>query len=394
MASNYAPSSWMSDSMLQNLTSMGVAPDAIVSNLPRSGQLGTGIRFTKLDGATPAVFNPVVGVVLHTPRMWDVYPHLQEMLRSLMETHAKSITGIDFGYTLETQDTPVGHDGQTMKVPTRTTRGGVNPSATFPEYPGMPVYNIFKTWMFDIQHPDTNMSILPAQISKTSRIPAWYMTAYSMSMLFIQYDPSGIPDRIYDAIVITNMFPTEIGEIGFERSLGTTQLKERSISFSGIVQHNENTRELGYRVAEMLALHKINYNFALPGVAGTVDVSTSISKELLDMGGLTYEAHGTTNGAPEGSINQYAFQGAKGDAAYNDSWIAGTEEKKSQIPKSGSANGTDDGYKKGGSWSVTDDDADRFSNTTTRTHVVKGKREADGSVTTGVGGTSGGVAGN
>ena len=380
MATNYYPSKWMSDSMLQSLTSLGVAPDQIVANLPRSGQLGTGIRITKLDGATPAVFNPVVGVVLHVPRMWDPYPHLQEMLRSLMETHAKSITGIDFGYTLETADTPVGHDGQTMKVPTRTTRGGVNPSATFQEYPGMPVYNLFKTWIFDIQHPDTNMSILPAQISKASRIPAWYMTAYSMSMLFIQYDPSGLPDRIYDATVITNMFPTEIGEIGMERSLGTTQLKERSISFSGIVQHNENTRELGYRVAEMLALHKINYNFALPGVAGTVDVSQAISSEIMDMGGISYEAHGTTDGQPEGAINQFTFQGLAGDEGFNDTWVKGEAEKKDEIRKTGSVKSDDipNQYLQGGTWQSPDNAAQKFTQTKNRDHVVPGGR-TDGS---------------
>ena len=152
-----------------------------------------GIRFTKLDGATPAVFNPVVGVVLTVPSMWDRWPNLQEMLRSVMETHAQSITGIDFSYELGTEDVIVGHDGQNLKVPTRTSRSEVTPSATFKEYPGMPIYNLFRTWMFDIQHPDTNMSLLPAQVDNSDNghagIPGWYMSAYSMSMLFIQYDP-------------------------------------------------------------------------------------------------------------------------------------------------------------------------------------------------------------
>ena len=216
MAATFKRSKYMEDAVLQQVTSLGVSPDQLVANLARSGQLGTGIRFTKLDGATPAVFNPVVGVVLQVPSMWDRWPRLQEMLRAIMETHAKSITGIDFGYKLETQETIVGHDSQSMMVPTRTTRGSVSPSATFAEYPGLPIYNLFRTWMFNIQHPDTNMSILPAQISDTAEIPAWFMTAYSMSMLFIQYDPSGLPDRIYDAMIICNMFPTDIGDIGFE----------------------------------------------------------------------------------------------------------------------------------------------------------------------------------
>ena len=320
MAATFKRSKYMEDAVLQQVTSLGVSPDQLVANLARSGQLGTGIRFTKLDGATPAVFNPVVGVVLQVPSMWDRWPRLQEMLRAIMETHAKSITGIDFGYKLETQETIVGHDSQSMMVPTRTTRGSVSPSATFAEYPGLPIYNLFRTWMFNIQHPDTNMSILPAQISDTAEIPAWFMTAYSMSMLFIQYDPSGLPDRIYDAMIICNMFPTDIGDIGFERTIGTTQLKERSVSFSGLVQHNENTRELGYRVAELLQLHKINYNFALPGVAGTVDVNAAIEENIRPYGGLEYEA------GPEdrksrvrGSIDQFEPLG-RSEEEYDDTY--------------------------------------------------------------------------
>lgn len=316
-------SRYMSDSILQGVTSLGVSPRAQVANLARSGQVGTGIRFTKLDGATPAVFNPVVGVVLTVPSMWDRWPNLQEMLRSVMETHAQSITGIDFSYELGTEDVIVGHDGQNLKVPTRTSRTEVAPNATFREYPGMPIYNLFRTWMFDIQHPDTNMSLLPAQVDNSDNghagIPGWYMSAYSMSMLFIQYDPSGIPDRIYDACVIANMFPTNIGEIGFERTLNQTTVKERSITFTGLVQHNENTRELGYRVAKMLELHRINYNNALPGLTGSVVADEAIQQEIRSMGGLEYEAGPSKKQTPvDGSITQFTPKTPSGARDYAD----------------------------------------------------------------------------
>ena len=324
-------SRFMNDAVLTQVTSLGVSPTAQISNLARSGQLGTGIRFTKLDGATPAVFNPVVGVVLSAPSMWDRWPKLQEMLRAVMETHAKSITGIDFGYTLETQDTPVGHDGQTMKMPTRTTRSPVNPSATFQEYAGLPIYNLFRTWMFDIQHPDTNASILPANISNESEIPAWFMSAYSMSMIFIQYDPTGLPDRIYDAAVITNMFPTEIGEIGFERTIGTTQLKERTINFSGIVCHNENSRALGVSVAKLLNLHKINYNYSMATLSGSHVADQAIQTELRSFGGLEYEASGGQSGV-EGAITQFKPAADGGEAAYDDLRNGGQK-----IPATGAA---------------------------------------------------------
>lgn len=319
--SNFKQSKFMTDAIVSttDTTSTGAGYSDVVSNITFSGQLGSGIRFTKLDGATPAVFNPTVCIVLNTPSMWQRYPKAQEMLRAIIETHATSITGIDFGYTLETAETIVGHDGQTLKVPTRTTRSGVDPAIEVPEYPGMPVYNLFKQWMFDIQHPDTNASILPSKMNAADYqadsnaasdnfkdMPGWFVSAYSMSMIVIQYDPSGLPDRIYDAAIITNMYPVSIGDVGFQRQLGTTEMKTRSITFTGLVQHNEMTKALGINVAKMLAMHKVDYDFALPGLAGETkvnlgNITSGAFKSDTQVGpvvsGMHYELNDATNGS-------------------------------------------------------------------------------------------------
>lgn len=329
---DYKRSKYMQDAIVEKVSSLGVSPNALVANVARSGQLGTGIRLAKLDGATPMVFNPAIAVVLSVPTMWDPWPKLQENLKALMETHAKSITGIDFSYSLETADTPVGHDGQQLSVPTRTTRSQVSPSVTFTEYAGMPIYNLFLTWIKDIQHPDTNASALPTKITSNGDVPGWYMSSYSMSMLFIQPDPTGLPDRIQDAFIVANMFPKDIGEIGIQRSLGTTEMKERSISFTGIVQHNENTRELGYRVAEMLQMERINYDFALPGLGGSVDPSVAIDSQIQTMGGLQYEATGANSGV-EGSLTQFRPLSAGGTSDYYDRF----EDGSARFPASGAA---------------------------------------------------------
>lgn len=285
-------SPFMSDALLEKVVGLGSHLQGTVANVSRSGQNGTGVRITKLDGATPLVFNPVIPVVLTVPTMWNKFTQKQEILRALMETHAKNITGIDFSYALETNQVQIGHDGQQMDYPTKTTRSQVNPSATFTEYTGNIIYKFFQDWMFDIQHPDTNSSALPAMGVMDEDMPSWTMSAYSMSMLFIQPDPTGLPDRIIDAFVICNMFPKDIGEIGFQRQLGTTESKERSVNFTGIIQHNNNTKELGIRVMKMLGLHRINYNNALPGLTGSVDPNNAIQKDLQGLeGGLHWEAN-------------------------------------------------------------------------------------------------------
>lgn len=291
----------MDSALLQSVVGLGNHLQGHVANVFHSGQNGTGIRITKLDGATPLVFNPVIPVVLTVPTMWAAFPQKQEMLRALMETHARNITGIDFSYALEATPIQLGHDGQQMDVPTRTTRSQVSPSATFVEYTGNIIYKFFSDWIFDIQHPDTNASALPAMGIMDEKMPGWTMSAYSMSMLFIQPDPTGLPDRIVDAYIIVNMFPKDIGEIGFQRQLGTSEHKERTINFTGIVQHNNNTKELGIRTMKMLGLHRINYNNALPGLTGSVNPAKAIQNDLHNMsGGLHWEANAGSSTRPDG----------------------------------------------------------------------------------------------
>lgn len=302
--SDYKQSKYMSDAVLEQATSLGVSPNVRVANAARSGQLGTGIRLTKLDGASPLVLNPAIGIVLSTPSIFDPYPKWKEMLVSLIETHAKSITGIDIGYAVESQDTITMNDGQSLKVPTKVTRNTVSPSMTFPEYTGNLVWNVMRRWIYGMQNPDTNASDMPANISDVGQIPEWLVSAYSMSMLFIQPDPTGIPGRIVDASIIVNMFPTETGDFGIERTIGTSKTMERTIPFTGVLQHNDNTRELGVRVAEMLQLHKNNMNFAVPGVAGVVDPSAAIDRDIQKGGGLKYEAFGSNgNGVLAKNVN-------------------------------------------------------------------------------------------
>lgn len=303
--SNYYRSPFMQDAFIDNATSLGANANTFVSNVARSGQLGTGSRYNKLDAATPMVFRPTQIVVLQLPTMWDAFRGKQEVLRSLIETHAKSVNGIDVSYELGVAQTPVGHDGQQMEIPTKTTRAQVSPTFTFIEYTGMPVYNIFKDWMFAISDPDTNGSRLTANFADMRNVPGWSMSMYSMSILCIQYDPTGIPSRVQDACVICNMFPKQIGGVGFERTIGNAAEKERQISFTGLVQHNENTRNLGITVASMLQLHRINYDFALPGLTGSVDANVAIDPKIRSYGGLEYEA-GSTNKTPvPGSIQQF-----------------------------------------------------------------------------------------
>lgn len=235
-------------------------------------QLGSGANMPMLDVATPCTFTPVVLVVTSLPAMYVVDGKPTRMawvLKDLIESHAKSVTGIDFGYTLGTQEGPVGHDSQNFLVPAKTTRGQVSPSFTFDELSGNLVWNTFKKWIWDIQHPDTNASMANVVFPG-----AYTMSAYAMSFMAIQFDPTMRPDHIIDAAHYANVWPTGTGEIGFQRVIGTVQHPERTIPMTAIVQHNDYIKTIAMTIAEQLALHKHNYNIA-PPYRNRVDKSIS-----------------------------------------------------------------------------------------------------------------------
>lgn len=240
--------------------------EEFVANLIEGGQLGYGFKAGAFDAATPLAFPPAVIVVLQTPMMWDADNLgddgvLAMTVKSMFECHAKSVTGIDVAYTLDSGDQPVGHDGQTFKVPTQSKRTEVNPSFTWPEVTGNLVYNIILRWIWDINDPDTN-----AGLEFMENPLPYTMSTYALTFMSIQFDQTMHPDRIIDAAIYCNVYPQATGEMGIQRTIGTTEVKERAITFNAYLMHNKYTKFLGREVAKRLNLRSETYQVASPNV--------------------------------------------------------------------------------------------------------------------------------
>lgn len=260
--------------LLENMEQLGADKGQKVANLHTGAQLGSGYQSLNLDAATPIVFTPTFFVVMQIPTMYDDKPEMGRMIKTLFESHVKDASGIDLNYTIETTPQPIGHDGQEMEVPTQTKRAAVNPSFTFPEVTGNLVWNLFRKWMIDIHHPDTNAFMAGYDSKKP-----YTMSAYTMTMLAIQFDSTMLPENIIETSYYTNMFPKETGELGLQRSIGQSKTMDRTIPMSGIVQHNDYIRSLGKEIATKLNLSKLNYNKMKSGITA---VNSSIEESGLN----------------------------------------------------------------------------------------------------------------
>jgi hypothetical protein len=257
-------------------------------NYAIGGQMGMGPKIHNLDAATPQVYRNSVIVVTHTPTMFDTIPggsQYKHLIQYLIETYAHSVTGLDFSYSLDSQDMAVGFDSQSLPVPTQAKRNQPSPSFSFYELLGGLIHKFFTFWIKCVQDPDTNISLASSLLSNSDSSVAYLppvTSSWSMSFMAIQPDTTMRPDNVIDSAFYTAAFPTDTGDIGFNKAVGSTSLKERSVNFKAIVQHNTNTMYYGRELMKILQFHKLDYNFST--VRGKIDDSIKISglKDDLD----------------------------------------------------------------------------------------------------------------
>jgi hypothetical protein len=267
----------MKDPLLKKVSNVVAGPTGTVANIIKNGgQLGLGPHLTNIDSSTPLAFPPVVPVVTHIPTMLKKFENVPATLKMLIERHTKSITGIDFGYELEEGAGFTLPDSQEVKTFTKNKRTAISPNMVFPELNGNLVWNLFRFYLSLMNDADTHGSKLAALLTD-EEIDPMVFSYFTMDILFIQFDVTMLPQNIIDAVFVTTMWPKNTGNIGMQKEVGTVQVQERSIDFNGVLQHNKNTYLAGVAIAEMLSLHKANFDFANP-------IATAIEDESTHMG--------------------------------------------------------------------------------------------------------------
>lgn len=254
----------MNSALVANGGRFGPSPNSYVANVKDGGQLGFGPVLRNLDANTPPVFLPVQVVVTQVPRIFQYISGGVDLFKALFETHMISMEGIDFTYSMETDGTPVGRDGQMQMVPTKQTRSQISPTCMWPEKIGNLVFNFGRVWMNMMRDVDTQSSSMAGTIPSGTALPPMVASMYAADLMLIQYDTTYRPENIIDAIALTNFFPTEIGSPGYQMNQTQTHRPDRTFTFTCITQHNNNTVAVAKQLAQITNLHTINFQDAHP----------------------------------------------------------------------------------------------------------------------------------
>lgn len=256
---------YFKEALLKNVNRIGSNDKATYANLVKGGQLGLGEHLRNIDAATPLVLPSVIPVVTHIPEMFKKVPNLPEMLKALIEGHAKTITGIDLTYSIETGAGYNYKDSQVAEVPIRATRAPVTATFTFPDYAGEIVRNFFKNWQEMIIDPETQFSKLSSYLPSGGgeKMDPFVYSYFTMDILYIQPDITLLPENIIGASLEINMFPKTIGPFPRKRDVNAAHtVPEVPVEFSGVIKDDANTYSLGVQTAKLLSLHKANYHYA------------------------------------------------------------------------------------------------------------------------------------
>lgn len=267
----------MNGSLIANGGRFGPTESSFIANVAEGGQLGFGPVLKNLDANTPQVQLPLQVIVTHVPTIFNYVDGGVELFKALFETHMVSLDGVDPSYTMETDGTPVGRDGQQQLVPTKHVRGQLTPTASWSEKIGNVVYNLGRFWQNSMHDPDTQASSMAGVIPSGTTLPPLVSSMYGADIMLIQYDTTYRPENIIDAMMLTNFFPTDIGTPGYSMNVTESKMAERTFTFGCILQHNNNTIAVAKSLATLTNLHTINYQDAHP-------IATSIESELAGEG--------------------------------------------------------------------------------------------------------------
>lgn len=254
-----------------------------VADLSQGATMGIGLKSFIMDASTPMVFPPAFFIVLQTPFMYsdNRFAVKRRIMKTLMESHAKEISGIDVEYSMDSAEGPAGHDGQQQGVPTRNKRNAISPSMVIPEVHGGLVWRFFTQWGRDILDPDTQASF--SHLSDKEAIP-FVSSSYSITAAVIQPDPSFLPQNIVDGVFLTNMWPTTAGSLGIQRTIGTSNTMDRTINFQAVLRHNDKTRDIMVQIAQQLKLGQLRSGgqMGMPTAASVEDFVTgsNLAKEI------------------------------------------------------------------------------------------------------------------
>lgn len=201
----------------------------------------------------------IIAILLTAPRAFDYLDNKQllvDMLKSIVETKAERIEGLNAKLTVTVAENPLGGSNQVQEEFTQVQEERSSITMVFKDTYGGSLGKFWRMFIHTlIADP---RSTVPNILSYAPNIPDLLPDMRTFSMMFIEPDPRH--KTVIRSWVMSNMAPKDSGDvIGKKDKTTAKDLVEHSISFTGFHQYG-----LGVDLKAQEILNKLNLYQANP----------------------------------------------------------------------------------------------------------------------------------
>ena len=228
------------------------------------GQFGYAAKYDEWISNQAYVRRNLIPVVHEMPKFFRLMPDANKWYascRAIMEEHPQTIEGFQAGLTVEIDEHAFAGAGEFQQEFIDVKRARSKPSFTWTEKYGNPLQNFFDAWIrYGMMDPETKYALVGTLTGE--RPDDMLADMYSMTMLFIEPDPTG--RKAVKAWLTTNMFPTSNGDIIGKRDLTSAhELTKLNIEFTGLSQFGTGVTKYAQKVLDAIIMTNANpYNRA------------------------------------------------------------------------------------------------------------------------------------
>jgi hypothetical protein len=195
----------------------------------------------------------VIPILLEAPTGFKFFPNPDvwiSTLRSLMELHSLSITGLNAGLEVEFASTPVGGSGQQQEDPTDVKETPSAVTHRWNEKYGMPVVRFWSQYIrYLLMDANSKFAGITTLAGAKGEVTDMLADRRSFSMLYIEPDPTHT--QVVKSWIVTNMMPKSSGEItGQHDKTAAGEPVTYDIAFTGIHQTGWGVQDFAQEVLD------------------------------------------------------------------------------------------------------------------------------------------------
>lgn len=263
----------LADALMNQQTAFarGVAQPMV--DLKYGGNQGFNPVYAEWVSYTQYVRHNLLVYLVEAPRGFRLLPDGDvyiNTLKSLVEVHALSVTGLNAGLTVETAETPIGGAGERQQDPTNVTREVSNATFRINEKYGRPVQRFLESWITNlIMDPNSKYANIATIAGGINDLLS---DMYAATMLFVEPDPS--LTKVNKAWLGANMFPLSTGEITGAKDLTAPgETLTYDITMAGFFQYGKGVDAFAETILQTIQLTGANPQAAqafVPGIDANV----------------------------------------------------------------------------------------------------------------------------